>query len=106
MAKNNPKPTEEDFCIVCGHNFAETHEPIMGTFGRQKSIEYGLQVKLCIEHHRTGKFSAHKDAEFNKHLQALMEIKFEEEYPELDFYNIFGKYYKHNLNIEKYGVIK
>ena len=50
-SKRNPVPTADDLCIECGHAYAETHEIFYGP-NRVKSIEHGMQIRLCGEHHR------------------------------------------------------
>lgn len=49
-AKNNPKPTAEDRCIIHNTPYAETHEVFPGKH-RQNSIKYGLQEKVCRKCH-------------------------------------------------------
>lgn len=44
-AKNNPRPTENDICIISGLPYAETHE-IYGGNTRQLCIKCGAQVKI------------------------------------------------------------
>jgi hypothetical protein len=52
-AVNNPPPSADDYCTYegCNRNFAHLHECIGGRGKRQLSIKYGLQVRLCYEHH-------------------------------------------------------
>lgn len=44
-AKNNPRPTENDICIISGLPYVETHEIFQGNT-RQLCIKHGIQVKL------------------------------------------------------------
>jgi hypothetical protein len=50
-AVNNSRPTAADICEVCGREFAHNHEIFFGRGKRQLSIKYGLQKRLCYEHH-------------------------------------------------------
>jgi len=46
--KNNPVPTEESMCVLCGGwKLCETHEVYGGNPNRQISIKNGYQVSLC-----------------------------------------------------------
>ena len=50
-AVNGWKDKPNRYCIVCGAGYAERHE-IFGGSNRQYSIDDGLQIDLCMEHHR------------------------------------------------------
>jgi hypothetical protein len=50
-AVNNPLPTIDDICEVCGKPYAHNHEIFFGRGKRQLSIKYKLQKRLCYEHH-------------------------------------------------------
>lgn len=92
-AKNNPKPTIYDHCAVCGRPYAELHEVFHGNGNRQNSIKYGMQVRLCEEHHRTGKDAVHNNREFDLHLKQKYQAIFEETHSREEFVRIFGKNY-------------
>ena len=49
--QNNAKPTINDICERCGRPYAHLHEVFFGRGKRQLSIKYGLQKRLCYEHH-------------------------------------------------------
>lgn len=89
----NPKPTYEDYCIVCGTGFAELHEIFFGK-NSQLSKRYGCQVRLCFEHHR-GTYGVHgkNGHELDKGLKQKGQLDFENRYPDLSFLKIFGKNY-------------
>ena len=75
-AKNNPKPTENNICWVCQKPYASTHEIFFGSGERQLSIRYGMQVNLCIEHHKNLHYNPLKglDIEFKKMAQKNFEL--------------------------------
>ena len=91
-AKNNPKPTVYDRCIVCGKPYAELHEVFHGP-NRQNSIRYGMQVRLCEEHHRTGKDAVHNNKAFDRQLKEHYQAIFEKKYSREEFVRIFGRNY-------------
>jgi hypothetical protein len=92
-AKNNARPTHNDCCIVCGMPNAELHEVFHGNGNRQNSIKYGMQVRLCEEHHRTGEMSAHRNREFDLQLKQKYQAIFEKSHSREEFVRIFGKSY-------------
>lgn len=73
--KRNPIPTADDICEVCGKPYAELHEVFEGP-NRQHSIEHGLQIRLCAEHHR-GKNGPHMNAKTEQLLKRAYQYKFE-----------------------------
>lgn len=86
-------------CYICGRNGRgdrlERHH-IFGGANRKLSEKYGLVVWLCGERcHRTGKYSAHMNADIadmlHRHgqLKAMREQKWAKE----QFIEIFGKNY-------------
>ena len=87
-AKNNPKPTAEDFCIYCGTPYAQTHEVFEGNGRRQLSIIHKLQVKVCNDCHRD--IQTHpltgRDLELKKEYQA----EFEKTHSREEFRRLFG----------------
>lgn len=78
-----------DKCLVCGNPNVQWHECLPGTANRQKSIQYGLVVALCPEHHRL----AHTDKILRRQLAILAQVTFEETYDE-EFIDVFKKNYK------------
>lgn len=56
-------------CLICGRR-GETHihEVFYGTANRKKSIEYGLCVRLCPNHHNASNDAVH----FNKALDSKL----------------------------------
>ena len=100
-AKNNPKPTINDTCMVCGAPYAATHECIYGLGNRQKSIEDGLQVKLCNYHHQQWSESPHRkpyssdiktpNAWFDKQLKQDAQRKYELTHTRAEFIRRYGK---------------
>lgn len=91
-AKNNPKPSCEDICRVCQSSYAELHEVFYGPY-RQKSIHYGLQVRLCFRHHREGPGAVHNNKAFDDELKREFQQKFEAIYGHEKFMQEFDKNY-------------
>ena len=54
-------------CYVCGRQPIEKHEVFYGRKNRQLSIDYGLVIPLCYEHHNKDEKSGsiHFCKEFN-----------------------------------------
>lgn len=90
--RNNPKPTANDFCAICGQPYAELHEIFYGPL-RQKSIEYKLQKRLCERHHRLGKDAVHNNPEFDNKLKMEYQQKFEAEHGHEEWMLQFGRNY-------------
>jgi hypothetical protein len=94
-AVNNPLPTIDDICEVCGKPYAHNHEIFFGTGERQLSIKYKLKKRLCYEHHNMDSgmnphFNKAIDDEYKREGQG----KFERLYgTREDFVRIFGKSY-------------
>ena len=81
-------------CWFCGaKNNLHIHEAFFGTGKRALSIKYGCCVSLCATHHNLSNMSVHSNREMDLNLKKIMERKFKEIYPELDFIKIFGKSY-------------
>lgn len=93
-AKNNPKPTANDICQYpgCGRPFAQLHEVFFGSGRRQLSIKYGLQVRLCAEHH-LGVLGPHQNREYDLQLKREAQAKFERIHSRVEFVRIFGRNY-------------
>lgn len=94
-------PQEPGTCYLCTklngdysqkRGLQEHH--IFGGANRRLSEEYGLKVKLCIDHHESGKDAAHRNAEVAQILHEDGQAAFEREYPQKDFREIFGKNYR------------
>lgn len=80
-------------CMVCGRPHPEVHHVFFGTSNRKHSDEYGLTVPLCNEHHRGSDLSPHFNRDFDLKLKRYAQERFQKEYPELSFREIFGKNY-------------
>jgi hypothetical protein len=91
-AVNNPAPTADNYCTVCGKPYAHNHEVYFGK-NRQLSIKYGLQVRLCQEHHQ-GNQGVHFNKEFDTRLKQEAQRKFEAEIGSREeFMSIFSENY-------------
>ncbi len=76
------------------HKVTEEHHTVFGRANRTLAEHYGLKVYLCPEHHRTSKEAVHKNYKNARYLQEKAQERFEEIYPNLDFKDVFGKYFK------------
>lgn len=93
MAKQSILVKSMEHCIVCGRPYPEVHHVFFGTSNRKWSDKYKLVVPLCGEHHRGSAVSPHFDKDFDLALKRYAQERFEKEYPELNFREIFGKNY-------------
>lgn len=91
--KNNPVPTIHDRCAICGQPYASLHEVFYGTKNRQNSIDYGMQIRLCIYHHQVGPEAVHNNVEFDRQLKEQYQAIFEETHTREEFRAIFGRNY-------------
>ena len=87
-ARNNPKPTGDDWCIICGKPYAQTHEVFRGK-NRQISIKHGFQVKLCDKHHKETDNNKELAESLKKNAQQIYEIKHTRE----EFMKLIGRNY-------------
>ena len=71
----------------------EEHHVVFGAGQRSLSEEYGLKVYLCREHHREGRFAPHNNKEIEEMLCRIAQERFQEEYPNLEWTEIFRKNY-------------
>lgn len=103
--KKHPKsimhPEGDKHCFLCmmrgnrmTHQYLETHHVIFGSGKRQISEEYGLTVRLCPLHHRTGSEAVHNNKKNADKLKRIAQERFEETYPNLDWMEVVGKNYK------------
>ena len=71
----------------------EVHH-IFGGPNRSKSDQYGLVVRLCPYHHRTGgRDAVHTNAELADRLHRIGQIMYEQEHSREEFVQEFGKNY-------------
>lgn len=87
-AKNNPKPTVNDRCIICGEPYACLHEVFFGK-NRQISIKHDFQVRLCNYHHIKAHANKDLNLSFKKNAQQIYEIKHTRE----EFMKLIGRNY-------------
>lgn len=92
MAKKSILVADMEHCMVCGRPNPEVHHVLFAS-NRKWSEKYHLVVGLCAEHHRGSDLSPHFNREFDLKLKQYAQEKFQEEYPELSFREIFGKNY-------------
>lgn len=88
----NPIPTHNDYCIVCGIPFSELHE-VYFSADSNKAKYYGMQVRLCGHHHRTGKHAPHNNIYADMLLKHVFKQNFKHWYPEIEFNGIFRQNY-------------
>lgn len=79
-ARNNPVPTADDFCEVCGQPYAHLHEIFGGSGNRQKSIKWGMQKRLCYKHHNEpGEENPHSNAQIDRAYKEEYQARFEKD---------------------------
>lgn len=93
MAKQSILVGDMGHCMVCGQPHPEVHHVLFGNSNRKWSEKYRLIVPLCAEHHRGWDLSPHFNREFDLKLKKYAQERFQEEYPNLNFREIFGKNY-------------
>ena len=73
----------------------EEHHVIYGNGNRKLSEKYGLKIYLCHPHHNdeASPESVHFNREIREMTCRFAQRAFNENYPELDFREIFGKNY-------------
>ena len=87
-------------CFSCKRYLREHEGAVHEVFGgnnRQKSMDYGLVVRLCFNHHdRQSPISVHRNPNgyLNKWLMSEAKQKFKEKYPQENFIDIFGREYE------------
>lgn len=82
-------------CYVCGSKkLVATHEIFYGTANRKKSIEDGMLVNLCGEHHNLSDKGVHFNKELDLKLKQLGQKKWEETYGDREaFIKRYGRSY-------------
>lgn len=80
-------------CYICGsHVNIQNHHIFFGNSNRKNSDYCGLTVHLCLEHHKEGKMSAHKNREVDYRLRQIAQRAFEREHGSREqFMKIFGE---------------
>lgn len=80
-------------CLLCENtNNIHIHH-VFGAANRGLSEKYHLIVALCQEHH-TGDCGVHFNRYIDLKLKAFAQKKFEETYPNTNFYDVFGRNWK------------
>lgn len=89
------------YCFICKRYLRKgegaIHEIFWGTANRQKSKDYELVVRLCVNHHdRSSPISVHHNPQgsLNKWLHEKGKEAFKREYPGEDFMKVFGRNYE------------
>lgn len=83
-----------DRCWFCGTTQClHTHEIFFGSANRKKSIEHGLYVKLCANHHNQTVNCVHQNKKMDLQLKKAGQLAFEELYGHEKFMSIFHKNY-------------
>lgn len=102
--KKHPKSIMHDkesgYCYLCAllnndytYKPREEHHVVFGSGQRESSEKYGLKVYLCPEHHRGGPYAPHNNKEIREMLCKIARERFEEEYTDLEWEEIFMKKY-------------
>lgn len=90
MAKQSILVGSMDSCMVCGKPHPHKHH-VFGASNRKWSEEYGLYVPLCYKHHNGSDEGVHFNKDFDLKLKQYAQERFQEEYPDLNFREIFRK---------------
>ena len=86
---------ELDRCWFCGKTgVLHKHEVFFGTANRKKSIQYGMVVALCPEHHNMSSQGVHHNHRRDMELKRYAQHVFEEKYGHEKFMAVFGKDYE------------
>lgn len=86
--------TQKGHCFLCGRwGYTEEHHIFGSKADRPYSEHFGLKVDLCISCHREGKKAVHNNAEENRKLQIIGQVRFEEVHKDLTFTDYFRKNY-------------
>ena len=80
-------------CFFCGRPKEHIHEVFYGTDNRQKSIQWGCYIPLCLAHHTGSKNSVHRNHALDMQLKQITQTKFEEMYGHDKFMEVFHKSY-------------
>ena len=67
-------------CMICGKPNPETHHCPYGVSNHKIADREKLLFPLCYEHHRTGKFAAHKCKEVDVLLHIIAQLAWEKHY--------------------------
>lgn len=78
-------------CYLCGRPKDHLHEIYFGK-NRINSMKWGCVAPLCHECH-VGEKGVHNNFELDQKLKQKCQLKFQKEYPEIDFLSIFHKNY-------------
>lgn len=90
MTLRNKQLGRGEECYICLGEATDTHEIFNGS-NRPHSIKYGMQLKLCRACHKWWhEYSTRIERDI---IKAQFQQKFIEEYPDLNFYDIFKKNY-------------
>lgn len=86
---------KEKKCYFCGQTYdLEYHHIFFGISSNKKLCEkYGLMAWLCVYHHRGSFAGVHFCKSNNLFLKREAQMRFEKNFPTLDFKAIFGKNY-------------
>ena len=83
----------ENVCEVCGGTYNVNRHHIFGGCRKQTSDKYGLTIFLCDDHHENHKTGVHHDPVLMDTIHVYGQELFSYKYPDLDFFQIFGKNY-------------
>lgn len=81
-------------CYITGSTYnLHKHHIFEGIANRKLSEKYGLWVYLRADWHNMADYGVHFNKELDIELKVIAQRRFEEEYPQLSFLQIFGKNY-------------
>ena len=86
--------SQKGTCFLCGKHIQTEEHHIFGGANRSLSEEYGLEVHLCMECHRTGKNAVHSNKNTMDYLHRIGQEAFERRIgSKEEFMKIFGRNY-------------
>jgi hypothetical protein len=80
-------------CYVCGSTYWLERHHVFGGANRNNSEKYGMVADLCHFDHNEPPNGIHFNRENELRLKREFQQKFEDEHPELNFIEIFGRNY-------------
>lgn len=84
---------DDEKCYLCGGHGATEWHHIFGAANRKKSEHYGLKVRLHHDCHNEPPNGVHFNREAMDYLHQAGQHAFQENYPEKDFREEFGRNY-------------
>lgn len=88
------QPDFNERCYFCNQRYGlHKHEVFFGTADRKKSIEWGMVVSLCPNHHNMSSDGVHFNRQMDLTLKRDAQRIFEEKYGHEKFMEVFHRNY-------------